>query len=169
MGAGQEPQIGPAFYAPLASATGVRTQLQASQILGALRAAEPGAAFHPSWPLAFWAQVSGLEQREGLEPRLRALLQGHGYGGAPTRAAPEEALASDLEGLASSAEPLRGGGAGVSGLAQDVTVLVASPDRWHASLPGDFRRAAPEIYRSIRAHLGARLACGEFRGEPEVV
>lgn len=62
-----------------------------------------------------------------------------------------DGLDSDLDRLVSAAAVPHGGGAAIAGLSEDVSLLAATPDRSRSCVPGDFRRAAPEIYRSIRA------------------
>ena len=83
------------------------------------------------------------------------LFQSHGYVGEQTIAPPRGTLRAELESLRDVGAPQHGAGlAGLPGSQATEPLGLAneiSGTAWHTRLPPDLRRAAPEIYRSLRA------------------
>ena len=96
------------------------------------------------WPAGLWGQVALLARKGELDAGLLAVLEGHGFGGgSPERARPPQLLMLE-QALSSFRGPLP------EGLPADAAVAAAKAGRYSQGLPADLKRAAPEIYRSLR-------------------
>jgi len=147
------PQFGqvPATFAPLTQ--GSADAPSAKAVREALVQASSTAHSDPYWARRFWTYVAGLENGGFLTSGTTAVLRAFGYIGATTVTAPRaDALEKSLKELESKATLVQAPGGGAQsfmptqGLADH-----GEAQRWARTLPPDFRRAAPEIYRSIRA------------------
>jgi len=106
------------------------------------------ATFNPFWGEQFWQALAAREAQ--LPPALVTVLRNFGYVGPSTKGPPAAALRETLSRLSLlSAAP---GGTGGFGIAPPAAAGV-NPDlyRWHQQLAPDLKRAAPEIYSSLRA------------------
>ena len=100
-------------------------------------------ASDPYWANRLWMEVDSIDRAAGLDSEVRLLLRRHGYtpDALLNSSKPElSALGADLDRLKRTAEWAGG------------TVLQAQPEdsRFTSALPRDLKRAAPEIYRSVR-------------------
>ena len=139
-------------HAPHAAGQAVQLGAQAKMVSSTLREFQAQAATDVYWSWHFWERVAAVDGLHGLHPDIRRLLLCHGYVGAGTKSPPGPGLPQELEMLMSSAAPPHG--AGLQG-APGWTWSAPSPAqqeeaRWNLSLPPDLKRAAPEIYRSMR-------------------
>ena len=96
----------------------------------------------PWWAVRFWRAIHQEDQAGLLPAPVIAVLRAHGYIGAATRAAPgAEELATTLQHLVTQAVAFN-----------DHSITQGDEfDRWATSLPPDCRRAAPEIFKNMRA------------------
>jgi hypothetical protein len=104
-------------------------------------------AGNPFWHQQFWTAVAA-QSKHGFPPDIGRLLSFHGYQGAATPIAPRmPELLDSLKLLAAAPAPLGGHGA-----PQILSPQAAfgSQMNWENGLAPDFKRAAIEIYRSIR-------------------
>jgi hypothetical protein len=111
-------------------------------------------AIDVSWARKFWNYVDSELRVNGLESQIRAVLTGQGYVGEGTLSAPRvEELKKILKHLQESGGPAHGSG-GELLLAQPMQIgnlHNSEAVKWHTQLPSDQQRAAPEIYRNMRA------------------
>ena len=120
-------------------------------MLTTLRELQGGAAFNPHWSWHFWERVASVDSTMGLHPDLAKVLQCHGYVGAGTRSPPGPSLAQEVEALKVQPVPPHGYGAAGGGPWTWTPPFQQQEEaRWNLSLPPDLKRAAPEIYRSLR-------------------
>lgn len=141
-------------YAPLAGLGGgsTRLQLQAARPKDAVIKAHGLAATTPQWGALFWQAVRNEKEIYGLEPELGNVLQSHGYVGDATIGPPRpEELRKSLQEIETLGAPAHGTGGTYARIA-DVN-HGENPEQmaWHLKLPADLQRAAPELYRNIRA------------------
>ena len=113
-----------------------------------------------NWPAEFWNSVSAFENNGGLNPAIRNTLIMHGYKGAGTQVPPRTlTLSKELLAL-ENISALQPGTASelFDGMQAKADNLVAdNASNWHSKLPSDLNRAAPEIYRSMRASGAASV------------
>ena len=137
-----------------------RTKTQAGQFLYLLNAAEGLKALDPYWGQKFWQAVARFDNHakargDFVLPDILMLFQSHGYVGEQTIAPPRGTLRVELESVRDVGAPQHGAGlAGLPGAQATEPLGLAneiSGTAWHTRLPPDLRRAAPEIYRSLRA------------------
>jgi hypothetical protein len=146
-------QSGPAYYAPFNQAAALRTQGQAGRLIKQYDLLIAGRSLDPDWHRRFWNEVHREDAAGGLEAPLRAMMVGQGYIGNTTMTAPRPDIRKRLEELERSGAPAHGAAA-----AQKIEASFEMTDfmneeaaQWNACLPTDMQRAAPEIYRSMRA------------------
>ena len=149
-------------YAPLSTGAATSVEQQAQEIRKSLEGFRAAAASDLFWASRFWASVAAIEH---LHPALLAILQGHGFIGGGTVAAPRsEELIKVLRQFESTGHPR----AGVAAAMFEEALAEAPPlnideaaaldtSKWHSRLAPDMNRAAPEIYRTIRASGAASL------------
>ena len=135
----------------------------ATMIKEALVHYSTGAGADPYWGQRFWQRVAAMEAQQMITSCVLALLRSQGYIGIQTLSPPRADLKAALERLeaAGTIGPLPGTAAGSAAplLAPSAGGGTASSmARWTTSLTPDFRRAGPEIYRSMRGsgYLTAR-------------
>ncbi len=137
-------------YAP--SGSSVKAQQQAGRLKEALTRTSAMQATLPSWPSLFWQSVKNEVDLYGLDETVRKLLECHGYIGAGTIGPPRvEELKKGLTELETLGTPLHGSGASLLQGAGGVGETDPEHMQWHLRLPADMQRAAPELYRNIRA------------------
>ncbi|CAK0908063.1 unnamed protein product, partial [Prorocentrum cordatum] len=145
-----------------------KVKTQAARVQEALMSAMAQQSINPYWAWSFWQWVAQAHKAEPFEQEVMRLLMSHGYLRPATRSRPRESLKSELELVALHAKPAHGMGAlggdglltlGEFGLTQDQELA-----RWNVSLPPDLKRAAPDIYRSMRS-AGAASARDWFAQE----
>ena len=148
----------PLPYAPLT----VPTDPSAKQVQDMLRCFSHTRTSDPFWGRRFWAWVAGLEAQGIVSAEVLRVLRAYGYVGQATITLPRDVeilAALDLlttapapAGPLAAAAPASGSvqPAGILGNPQDGPAGPSS-HRWAAALPPDYRRAAPEIFRNIRA------------------
>ncbi len=170
------------MWAPLAE--GDASKNQATVLLQLLNLAEGQKAINPWWDNAFWSSVaSPSTQYEGqgssITVNVPRLPDSHGYVGPASVSPPRDTLRKGLEALRDTGAPLHGAGMGALPLNQargGLTVpacdafmqppppgptgvsMVAGSGQGSAlqqRLPPDLRRAAPEIYHSLRSQGSA--------------
>ena len=139
------------FYAPLAgSADTTKAQLQAGRLKEALTRASAMQATMPAWASLFWQSVKNESDLYGLDETVKKLLECHGYFGHGTTGPPRtDDLKKGLQEIQSLGVPAHGAvlqSAGTLGQTGDPEHL-----QWHLRPPADLQRAAPELYRNIRA------------------
>ena len=101
---------------------------------------------NPLWARSFWGRVWDLQQQGLLSQAELDILQMHGYIGQHSVSTPSaKDLTTALSGL-TSRHAIPGVGLGGTG-----TWTGAARSMYATALPADVRRAAPEIYRSLRA------------------
>ena len=127
----------------------------ATQLLAILNAHRGTAQFNPDWARAFWGSVAQLENQSPFDAAVKGILQSHGYFGLGTVSPPRDSLLGELQQLRDAGAPL---GGSVLGLLPGSNIAMAPVDaRWEDRLPPDIRRAAPEIYRSLRSQGSASV------------
>ena len=141
-------------YAPLSAQSHLKRL--AGRLLDMLNDAEGQRASNPWWGNAFWTHVETVINDAGSDvpADIRRLLAAHGFVGAATVSPPRETLRQELEALSQTAAPLHGAGYAAfspQGVPQMEAGAANSYSAWHNSLAPDMRRAAPEIYRSLRS------------------
>ncbi len=137
-------------YAP--SGNGVKSQQQAGRLREALSRTSAMQATLPSWPALFWQSVKNESDLYGLDETVRKLLECHGYIGPGTIGPPRvEELKKGLTELETLGTPLHGAGAMMLQGAGGAGSTDPEHMQWHLRLPADMQRAAPELYRNIRA------------------
>ncbi len=148
---------------------------QATILFNLYNECQASSATNPFGGKEFWETVgkwiAQLGQSGGsLSQDLQRLLQAHGHFGPGTVAPPRPDIVKDLESFRLTGAPMPGTGLAAldalqskqmqaavpwPGQAQasslEAAAEAASDGRWHTALPPDLRRAAPEIYRSMRA------------------
>ena len=137
-------------YAPLAGSTSLVVMEQAKIVKEALSRWSARAALVPQWPKHFWGEVGLIPK---LDPVLKGVLQAHGYLGDGKGVLPRHAdLLKKLEEFESQGAPSHS--AALFKL-QEVAGVDEAEDTgmeaWETSLSSDLKRAAPEIYLSIRS------------------
>ena len=135
-------------YRPLESMEAERTRRAATMVKEGLRMMEASRLTNPRWPEQFWKGVVALEKQGAIPAALMASLRGHGYAGEATVTMPSVAeMTKMLEGFERTTEATPGR----VGVWQAPGDPQQGPERWESRLPPDMQRAAPEIYRSLRA------------------
>ncbi|CAK0846110.1 unnamed protein product [Prorocentrum cordatum] len=144
--------FGQGFHAPYAPADAVKLGREVQMVGATLREFQAQAATNVYWAWHFWERIAAVDGSMGLHPDLRRVLQTHGYVGAGTKSPPGGSLQQELDALLSSATAPHGGGmhASPGWAVAPVTQQQQEDSRWNLSLPPDLRRAAPEIYRTMR-------------------
>ncbi|CAK0872525.1 unnamed protein product [Prorocentrum cordatum] len=149
---GAVPAAGLSIHAPHAPADAVKLGREVQMVGATLREFQAQAATNVYWAWHFWERIAAVDGTQGLHPDLRRVLQTHGYVGAGTKSPPGGSLPQELDALLSSATAPHGAGMQASpgwALAPQ-TQQQQEDSRWNLSLPPDLRRAAPEIYRTMR-------------------
>ncbi len=133
------------------------TRAQANYIADLFNHFEGQQSVNPLWCAEFWTKISELQAQQTLSPDLGRLLAKHGFFGAGTTAPPRADFRGELRALADTGAPAMGAGLGAMHAfpAAAGATGAAQADRWHSSLPLDLKRAAPEIYRSMRSQGAA--------------
>ncbi|CAK0821636.1 unnamed protein product, partial [Prorocentrum cordatum] len=146
------PAAGLSFHAPHAPADAVKLGREVQMVGATLREFQAQAATNVYWAWHFWERIAAVDGSLGLHPDLRRVLQTHGYVGAGTKSPPGGSLQQELDALLSSATAPHGGGmqASPGWAVAPQTQQQQEDSRWNLSLPPDLRRAAPEIYRTMR-------------------
>ncbi|CAK0851604.1 unnamed protein product, partial [Prorocentrum cordatum] len=146
------PASGLSFHVPHAPADAVKLGREVEIVGATLREFQAQAAINEDWAWHFWERIAAVDGSRGLHPDLRRVLQTHGYVGAGTKSPPGESLEQELDALlASPTAPLGGGMHASPGWAVAPQTQQHQEDsRWNLGLPPELRRAAPEIYRTMR-------------------
>ena len=140
------------FYAPFAAGAEEKVKQQAGRLKVALEKSSALASTLPSWATLFWQSVKNEADLYGLETLVREALASHGYVGVSTISPPRvEELKKQLAELESYGGPSHGLGAAMLRASAGQTVADPEQMAWHLKLPADMQRAAPELYRNIRA------------------
>lgn len=139
------------FYAPMGgSADTTKAQLQAGRLKESLVRASAMQSTMPAWASLFWQSVKNECDLYGLDETVKKLLECHGYFGHGTTGPPRtDELKKGLQEIETLGVPAHGASlqnGGTLGQAGDPEHL-----QWHLRLPADLQRAAPELYRNIRA------------------
>ena len=140
------------FYAPFVDAGAEKIKQQAVRLKTALEKAQSLQSTMPAWGRLFWQAVKNEVDVYTLEPTIRDVLVGHGYVGPDTIGPPRyEELKKKLTEMEN--QPLAPHGSGAALLRSAAGEAVSDPEQmaWHLKLPADLQRAAPELYRNIRA------------------
>ena len=148
---------------------------QATILFNLYNGCQASSATNPFGGKEFWETVDKWiaqlgQSGESLSRDLQRLLQAHRHFGPGTVAPPRPDIVKDLESFRLTGAPMHGTGLAAldalqskqmqaavpwPGQAQasslEAAAEAASDGRWHTALPPDLRRAAPEIYRSMRA------------------
>ena len=90
-----------------------------------------------------------MHAEQGFEPDMLRLLSGHGWLGPGTIAPPTGALRENLTSFKDTGGPPCGAGAATA--LGPLLLAESQQDRWEVGLPPDIKRAAPEIFRSMRS------------------
>eukprot|EP00435_Cladocopium_sp_Y103_P042893 s2492_g12.t1 len=148
------PMTSAEFYAPLSSSTmnAARAQQQAGRLKDALNKSYGMQAMVSSWASLFWQAVKNEADIYGLDGAIMKSLQAHGYIGPGTLGPPRyEELKNQLQEIETLGSGLHGAGGTL--LRPGAEEPVRDPEQlaWHLKLPPDLQRAAPELYRNIRA------------------
>ena len=142
-------------YAPfVANTQTAKTQAQAQRLKEALDKSSALQATTPDWPGLFWQAVKNEVELFGLDDEVKRVLMAHGYHGAGTVGAPRtDDLKKALGELEQRGVPQHGAGGSLLSPLGDVNTTMTDPENmsWHLKLPPDLQRAAPELYRNIRA------------------
>lgn len=141
-------------FAPYAGLGGGTTklQLQAARLKDSLTKAHGLAANTPQWGGLFWQAVKNEKDIYGIEPEIGNLLQSHGYIGDGTIGPPRaEELKRALQEVETLGAPAHGSGGTFARVADIGQGDNPEQMAWHLKLPADLQRAAPELYRNIRA------------------
>ena len=107
----------------------------------------------------FWKAVNHQQATYGLREEIASLLQGHGFIGESSISAPRvEALKKELGSFETQGGPSHGSATALLDQVSN-TGAYTGPEQmtWRLKLPGDMQRAAPEVYRNIRAEGVASL------------
>ena len=151
----QIPSSSGEFYAPFtATSTSTKTQEQAKRVREALERSSALQATTPSWPTLFWQAVKNEVDLYGLTDEIRRVLTVNGYHGPSTIGAPRtDELKKALAELEVAGLPQHGAGGAMLRASNDGGIGGTDPETmsWHLKLPPDLQRAAPELYRNIRA------------------
>ena len=141
----------PQFYAPMTgSAETTKAQLQAGRLKESLTRAAAMQSTMPAWASLFWQSVKNESDLYGLDETVKKLLECHGYFGHGTTGPPRiDELKKGLQEIESLGVPAHG----ISLQSNGTLGQVGDPEhlQWHLRLPADLQRAAPELYRNIRA------------------
>ena len=139
------------FYAPMAGSTDTtKAQLQAGRLKEALTRASAMQTTMPAWASLFWQSVKNESDLYGLDESVKKLLECHGYFGHGTTGPPRtDELKKGLQEIETLGVPAHG----ISLQSSGTLGQVGDPEhlQWHLRLPADLQRAAPELYRNIRA------------------
>ncbi len=142
-------QVATQYYAPYSEAGRLKEALTKAAALQSTVAA---------WAPLFWQSVQNERQLYGLDGDLQKVLESHGYIGDGTVGPPRvEELKKTLLEHETLGGPAHGSGGSFARLA-DINEG-ANPEQlsWHLRLPPDLQRAAPEMYRNIRAEGSASV------------
>ena len=146
---------------------GSKSATQARDLAQALAHWEAQKSLDPNWGAHFWQDVSRLERSQLFEQDLVRVLAAGGHLGPSTIGPPRASLKRDLEAMRDVGAPALGAGLNLpptapwnwstpSAAGQPASASAASTgSRWSHGLPADLPRAAPEIYRSMRAEACA--------------
>lgn len=142
-------------YAPFVPNTQTaKTQAQAQRLREALQKSSALQATTPDWPTLYWQAVKNEVELFGLDDEVKRVLMAHGYHGVGTIGAPRtDELKKALAELEQRGVPQHGAGGSLLSPLGDVNASMTDPENmsWHLRLPPDLQRAAPELYRNIRA------------------
>ncbi|CAK0883180.1 unnamed protein product [Prorocentrum cordatum] len=140
------------FHVPHSPADAVKLGREVEIVGATLREFQAQAAINEDWAWHFWERIAAVDGSRGLHPDLRRVLQTHGYVGAGTTSPPGESLQQELDALLASPTAPHGGGmhASPGWAVAPQTQQHQEDSRWNLSLPPELRRAAPEIYRTMR-------------------
>ena len=142
-------------YAPFVPNTQTaKTQAQAQRLREALEKSSALQATTPDWPGLFWQGVKNEAELFGLDDEVKRVLMAHGYHGVGTIGAPRtDDLKKALAELEQRGVPQHGAGGALLSSQGEVSSGMTDPENmsWHLKLPPDLQRAAPELYRNIRA------------------
>ena len=148
----QEPNAWSPYAAP------VRAKSQATALLSRYNQWVTQRSTNPWWGQQLWQDIARMEVEAGVEPDVLAVLRNFGYHGAHSTGAPREGLKTALEKIRDTPSPAIGSGSfpgsppGLTGMN-----FPTSDSRWQGRLPPDLQRAAPEIYRAMRAEAAANI------------
>jgi hypothetical protein len=149
----QPPHTSPGAYAPMAPSSATPLANAISMVTTHLQATFAAASSNPYWFTNFWPAILVWDGQGMLPLPLVALLQLHGYAGAaagPPSVAPRaNELKISLDNLRNTPTPMHGAGGGSFSAHAGLGANAAT--RWEDALPPDLKRAAPEIYRSLRS------------------
>jgi len=103
---------------------------------------------NPAWARSFWLWVSAEAANGSIPAPVMKVLESHGYVGPRSISTPNvAALSNALTSLAVDYSPMA---ATTNALTKSSTWVGGAECQFTRGLPSDLRRAAPEIYRSIR-------------------
>lgn len=143
-------QVGPPLPPPAADPLPAQADLGATEVLQALNSFAQTAHLNPGWGQQFWAWSAAQLASGKLGSNVERLLRAKGFVGSTSVAPPD--VASLRQGLEILSGRTSFAGAVVPGvnMAAASDWVGASGNVYSNGLPIDMRRAAPEIYRSIR-------------------
>ena len=141
------------FYAPFAiGGSNSKLQQQAARLRDALDKSSGLMATLPSWGSLFWQAVKNEEDLYGLGDSIENVLIAHGYVGPATISPPRvDELKKQLTEIETLGGPAHGSGGSVLRAQPGATEMGPENMSWYLKLPADLQRAAPELYRNIRA------------------
>lgn len=141
------------FYAPFAiGGSAGKAQQQAGRIKDALNKAYGMQAMVSSWASLYWQAIKNEQDIYGLDPSIVRILQGHGYFGPGTVGPPRyEELKKQLQEFETLGGPQHDSAGSLLKPMTEEEVHDPEQLSWHLRLPPDLQRAAPELYRNIRA------------------
>ena len=147
------------YYAPFATGgLPTKSQAQAGRLKEALTKAAALQSTVAAWAPLFWQSVQNERQIYGLDPDLQRVLESHGYFGDGTVGPPRvEELKKALLEHETLGGPAHGSGGSLARLADISEGNNPEQLSWHLRLPPDLQRAAPEMYRNIRAEGSASV------------
>lgn len=142
----------PSVHVPFAGVEEEKVKQQAARLKQSLEKAYALQSTVAAWAVLFWQAVKNEADLVGLTSPIRGVLTGHGYVGDSTIGPPRyDDLKKQLGELEAFAGPQHGSGGAL--LRASAEQQVSDPEQmaWHLKLPADLQRAAPELYRNIRA------------------
>ena len=137
-------------YAPLEVGVGIKVMGQAKRVKDSLVLWSSKSALMPHWPKLFWAEVGKLEPLEGI---IRGVLLAHGYLGDGIGVLPRvQDLQKKLEELEAQGAPSHSTALFKiqEGMIDPELDEGHGMESWENALSAELKRAAPEIYLSIR-------------------
>ncbi len=129
-----------------------RSAMQAGELLTKFPLCE-GREATVRWQTRHFRQDVSVHMNAGpREPDVMQLRKGNGYTGAATGTAPQPSFTAELESARDRGAPLQGvGGTAAAAASPEAGIADGLQNvSCDASLPSDMRRAAPNIYRSMR-------------------